>query len=477
MPRGAAITHRVCTQHHMITLLFWAFVALDVAALLFFLVLGLAAAGSSHTSPVAVVLLMLVLPAIPLAGSIWVYLRASTTWWRALAFLLAAAPVVLVVAGQAINDARFHANSNAQGELLFFTDGPHRDLVEAIRRNDAAAMDSLLPRADVNATGMNEMTLLILALRQLRATPTQHDVVRALLAAGADPNAGTAYERPLEMVLQINERTGPAPVAMLLAAGALPNRVNSSGTPIFFAGAGNLSSLETLTLLLRHGADLQAASTTGETILIYAASAHNWKAARFLLQQGADPTQGRSRTGQTFSEMVNAYVQQQTEQRGPLDSTVTDTALRDVLNMLRSPSGQRPPQDAMATVVTPAWAEIAWRTEASARALVRDSSVKPSVIMADLDGDGRDDVAWVVRHQETGQRGVLIVHASGRRAQQCGAGVTFGNGGDNFDWMDHWEAVPRARGPGAALLVSKAEAASAQIEFVEGRYQWRQRGD
>lgn len=224
------------------------------------------------------------------------------------------------------------------------------------------------------------------------------------------------YERPLEMALLINERTGPAPVAMLLAAGALPNRVNSSGTPIFFAGAGNLSSLESLTLLLRHGADLQAASTTGETILIYAASARNWKAARFLLQQGADPTQGRSRTGQTFSE-------------------------------------------------------------ASARALVRDSSVKPSVIMADLDGDGRDDVAWVVRHQETGPRGVLIVHASGRRVQQCGAGVTFGNGGDNFDWMDHWEAVPRARGPGAALLVSKTEAASAQIEFVEGRYQWRQRGD
>ncbi|HYW30036.1 MAG TPA: hypothetical protein VE869_00920, partial [Gemmatimonas sp.] len=90
----------------MIKLLFWGFVALDIAALLFFFVLGLAAAGSSRTSPATVALFMLLLPAIPLAGAVWVFLRSSTTLWRVLAFVLAAAPVVVAVSTKAYNDAR-----------------------------------------------------------------------------------------------------------------------------------------------------------------------------------------------------------------------------------------------------------------------------------------------------------------------------------------------------------------------------------
>lgn len=123
------------------------------------------------------------------------------------------------------------------------------------------------------------------------------------------------------------------------------------------------------------------------------------------------------------------------------------------------------------------WADRAWRRESGTRGLARDSSIAPAVLMADFDGDGRRDVAWSVRRVSTGERGILIVHANGRAAQQCGAGETFGNGGTNFDWMDHWEVVPHRSGKGAALLVAKAEAASAHIEFRAGRYQWRQRGD
>lgn len=123
------------------------------------------------------------------------------------------------------------------------------------------------------------------------------------------------------------------------------------------------------------------------------------------------------------------------------------------------------------------WAETAWRKEASARGLVRDSTLSPPMVAADFDGDGRRDVAWTVRHKRSGARGVLIVHASGRAAQQCGAGVRFGNGGDDFSWMDSWQVVPHSSGRGAALLVSKSESASARIEFRAGRYHWRQLGD
>ncbi|AMW06128.1 hypothetical protein [Gemmatimonas phototrophica] len=123
------------------------------------------------------------------------------------------------------------------------------------------------------------------------------------------------------------------------------------------------------------------------------------------------------------------------------------------------------------------WSEKAWHKESLRRQLVRDSSISPTALVADFDGDGRRDVAWTVRHQRTGERGILIVHASGRAAQQCGAGVAFGNGGTNYEWMDHWEVIPHDGGKGAALLIAKAESASARIEFRGGRYRWQQRGD
>ena len=319
----------------MIKLLYWAFVALDIAALLFFFALGLAAAGSSRTSPIMVALVMLVLPAIPLAGSIWLFLRSSALVWRAAAFVLAAAPLMIAVTVKAYSDAQIRANSNANGDLTFFREGPQRDLINAIRNNNAAAIATLATKANVNASGMDDMTPLVSALRQLRATPTQHEALRALLAAGADPNKGTAYELPLEMALQIDDKTGPTPVEMLLAAGANPNVKNSSGVPIFFAGAGNGASVETLASLLKHGADLHATSPKGETILFYAASAQNWKAAVFLLQQGADPAQGRSAKGLTFADMVDDIVREQKARDDYNGTKRGDDGVQDVVTFLR----------------------------------------------------------------------------------------------------------------------------------------------
>ena len=129
----------------MIKLAYWGFVALDIAILLFFFVLGLAAAGSSRTSPVMVALYLLVLPGLPLLGSILVFTRATSPGLRALAFALVAAPLVIAGAIQWYSQMQFRANSNAAGELTFFRAGPMREMVEAIRRNDAAAVAALAP--------------------------------------------------------------------------------------------------------------------------------------------------------------------------------------------------------------------------------------------------------------------------------------------------------------------------------------------
>ena len=316
----------------MIKLLYWCLVAIDVSALLLFFLLGLAAAGSSRTSPLLVFLLLLVLPALPLAGSVVMFVRSTTPLWRGIAFALAAAPLVVLVSTQMYGNAVIRSNSNASGELTFFMAGPQRVLVEAIRRNDAVAVAAIAAEADVNASGMDSMTPLVAALRQLRATPMQQDVLKALLAAGADPNAGTPYERPLEMALQIDDEAGAAPVRMLLEAGADPNRMNSSGTPIFFAGLGAGGDVESMTALLEHGANLQLTATNGSTVLHYAALARNWRGALFLLEQGADWKQGRSPNGKTFADMVEEAVQQS---RGDIaGARRDDDGLQDVVRFL-----------------------------------------------------------------------------------------------------------------------------------------------
>jgi len=319
----------------MLKLLFWALVALDVLGLLFFFVLGLAAAGSSRTSPLLVALYMLVLPGALLALAAVVFVRASSPGWRALAFLLAAAPLGILVVTQAFSRATIRANTNASGELTFFEAGPMRDLAEAIRRNDAATVASLAPSVDINEAGMDGMTLLIAALRQLRSTPEEHEVLAALLAAKADPNIGTKYELPLVMALQVTPRSGMRPIQLLLDAGADPNRVGPSGLPSYFSAIGRESSVDALRLLLDRGANVTATGAKGETALLQAATAPNWAAALLLLERGADWRVGRSFNGKTFTEVVEAHVEQ-IQTRAEYDgATVADDGVAAVVAFLQ----------------------------------------------------------------------------------------------------------------------------------------------
>lgn len=165
----------------MIKIAFWTLAAVDLAGLLLFFVLGLAAAGPSGTNPLSVALYRLVLPAIPLLISMVVFTRAASPPWRLLAFVLVAAPLAILGYLQVDARTQFMANANAAGDLMFFRAGASRELVEAINRNDAVAVAALTTKVDVNRSGMADMTPLVAALRQLRKTPDRQDVLRALI--------------------------------------------------------------------------------------------------------------------------------------------------------------------------------------------------------------------------------------------------------------------------------------------------------
>jgi len=287
---------------------FWVLVALDLGAVLLWLVLGLAAAGSARTSPLQVTVLLLVLPSLLLAAIVLLFVRSTGSGGRLVALFLAAAPLAIVVSSGILARAQLRANSSSLGRLTFFRAGPMRELAEAIGRNDAPAVAALLPRLDVNRSGLEGVTPLMIAMRQLRTTPDRQEVLPLLLKAGADPNQGAQSELPLAIALQVASRAGPGPLEALLDAGANPNLIDDFGTPVFFSATGQSASPAILAMLLDRGADVNSVNRNGQTALFSAAATRNWKAALLLLQRGADWRRGRSANGMPFKELVESYV-------------------------------------------------------------------------------------------------------------------------------------------------------------------------
>jgi hypothetical protein len=115
--------------------------------------------------------------------------------------------------------------------------------------------------------------------------------------------------------------------------------------------------------------------------------------------------------------------------------------------------------------------------------------MNPFYLRGDFKGDGKIDLAVLVKQRSSGKLGIAIIHGGMDKVTVFGAGVGIGKGGDDFEWMDSWEVYSRGRvGRGSdetpiphfhgeALLVGKSEAASALIYWNGKRYVWFQQGD
>lgn len=305
----------------IVKLLFWLLMAVNVAVLGLFFVLGLAAAPSSRTSPLAVAAFMLVVPGVLLAGTAALFMFAKSPLGRGLALVLAACPLLLAVGAGIWGrlDLMSYLEPSAPGGYAHHRAGPLRELEAAVLRRDEAAVAALarqVGKAQLSTPGRDSSTLLVLALRSLSEQPAKPEVLRALLQAGADPNAGT-YELPLTWAILISPKTGPEPVQLLLQAGANPNRSQGGAEPAYFSATAKNVDLAVLRMLLEHGADLTARTSDGGNALTRAASAQNWRAALLLLERGA-PWQGtRSPMGLDFRGQVEAHVR---EHRGDADA-------------------------------------------------------------------------------------------------------------------------------------------------------------
>ena len=196
----------------LLKVLFWLFVALDVAGLGLMFVLGLAAAGPSKTSPLAVVFAMLVVPGVLLGGAILLHLRAQSGLLQLLAFVLVSAPAAFLAISRIVAEFAVPANPGSiWGE-----------------------------------------TKLTRALRELEKDPLQLATVRTLLAEGADPNEA-GEQMPLVLAIYAARHVGQEPTKLLLDRGADPNRQDQFGRPCWFAATGGSADLGLLTMLLETG--------------------------------------------------------------------------------------------------------------------------------------------------------------------------------------------------------------------------------
>jgi hypothetical protein len=287
--------------------IFWGLVAIDVLGVAVIFLLGLAAAGSSRTSTAQVALVLLALPLLVLAAAVLLFLKAGSMPLRLLAVVVAAAPLAIAFSARAIAQVEFRSSLNDAGEMTYYRAGPYRDLAQAITRGEATVVESLAKQVEINRPGTAGMTLLGLSMRRLRADPQQLEVIRVLLAAGADPNQEAQSEFPLSVALQVSGKSGPEPVRLLLDAGANPNLADDFGSPVYFAATGVSAGLDALSLVIDRGADVNAVARNGTTALFHASMTRNWRAALMLLERGADWTLGKSVNGLDFPSLVESY--------------------------------------------------------------------------------------------------------------------------------------------------------------------------
>lgn len=246
-------------------LLFWLFAAADLAAIGLFLLLGLAAAGPSRTSPIAVLLTM-VLPLAVLVGAVLLHLRSRSPALQLLAYLLVSAPAVGLTIARVVAEARANANPG----------------------------------------GIHGETPLTRALRELPREPGRIEVVRSLLTDGADPNQA-GEELPLTLAVYAARRTGDTALTLLLDAGADANQPDAFGRPAWFAATGITVEVTVLQLLLDRGADVAAVARDGRGGAWSAVDARNWPAALLLVEAGAT-LGGRSPMGRSLLETLELHV-------------------------------------------------------------------------------------------------------------------------------------------------------------------------
>jgi len=122
--------------------------------------------------------------------------------------------------------------------------------------------------------------------------------------------------------------------------------------------------------------------------------------------------------------------------------------------------------------------------------------MNPFYLEADFNGDKKLDIAFTIIEKDSHKKGFIIIHQDTNDYFVIGAGKDFGNGGDDFNWMDIWklhrelqahELTYKEDGDiddskdllikSTGITVEKSESASGLIYWDGEKYKWAQTSD
>lgn len=161
--------------------------------------------------------------------------------------------------------------------------GADLQLIEAVKAGDERAVRALIDRGvDVNAREGDGATALHWAVERDAA-----GIAEALLRAGADVTAANDYGVTAASLACLNRNA--AMLESLLAAGSDPNAATSMGETLLMTCVGTGAADAVAMLLERGAADVNAREASyGQTALMRAAARDNPEIVRLLLAHGAD---------------------------------------------------------------------------------------------------------------------------------------------------------------------------------------------
>lgn len=280
----------------MLTKVFWTVAILDgIAAVVLW---KLFERQTVHGFVVLAYLIVMAAAVVPIC--IFPFLRSDGVRIATFVVLmLPSAALLFSSAAAAVNTVR--EQRQFSGSAYF--DGPALDLAQAMMKHDATLVKQLIPAAgDLNKAHKGGSSLWQFGVLQAENTDESIEILRALIAAGADPKRDASADS-----LQQATSTGPRLTQFLLEAGENPNVLDHDHAPVWWRTIGpgeDDTATELLSMMLDHGADLSWRTPDGRGSVGQAAANRYWYDACLLIERGAEWKQEKLR-GWTVPELLD----------------------------------------------------------------------------------------------------------------------------------------------------------------------------
>ncbi|MGK5061863.1 hypothetical protein [Janthinobacterium sp. LB3P112] len=136
----------------------------------------------------------------------------------------------------------------------------------------------------------------------------------------------------------------------------------------------------------------------------------------------------------------------------------------------------------------PAWATHQFDSLAKRESVEVSARMNPFVLRGDFDGDGKGDLAVLVRNKDSKKAGIAFLFRQNMVPLIVGAGHALSNGGDDFAWLEVWQVEDKGslqhsypekslRLKADGIVVAKEGSASALIYMKGDKAIWQQQDD